>query len=175
MLAFRLLAPALVLLGMAGCFGPNPNLTESGLAKPVVTADFPARVNTGSTTELRVGVENPGPGDINSFSIAFAVVAVGGTQGNAEPLVVPAPAPARVGGDQDISASIASISPDPTTIGQGGVVFQFGPLGEEESTEVVFEITAPSESGRYANSLQVYDSQALDRIGAIKVETEVVD
>ena len=161
------------MLGLAGCFGPSPNLTEGGLAKPVVTADFPARVEAGSTTELTVGVENPGPGDINSFSIAFAVVAVGGGQGNAEPLVLPAPAPARLGGDQKISSSIASISPKPTTVGQGGVVFQFGPLGEEESTEVVFEIVAPRESGDYANSLQVYDSQALDRIGAIKVQTEV--
>ena len=172
-IALRVVATGVVLLGLAGCFGPSPNLTEGGLAKPVVTADFPSRVTAGSTTELTVGIENPGPGDISSFSIALAVVAVGGSQGNAQPLVVPAPAPERLGGDQKISASIASISPEPTTVGQGGVVFQFGPLGEEESTEVVFEIIAPTEEGNYANSLQVYDSQALDRIGAIKVQTEV--
>lgn len=164
---------SVVWLGLAGCFGPSPNLTEGGLGKPVVTSDFPARVEAGSTVELTVGIENPGPGDINSFSIAFAVVAVGGGQGNAKPLVLPAPAPARLGGDQKISSSIDSISPEPTTVGQGGVVFQFGPLGEEESTEVVFDIIAPTEEGNYANSLQVYDSQALDRIGAIKVQTEV--
>ena len=162
-----------VLLGLAGCFGPNTNLTEGGLAKPVVTADLPSRVEAGATAELTVGIENPGPGDINSFSIAFAVVAVGGSQGNARPLVIPAPAPARLGGEQKTSSSIASISPKPVTVGEGGVVFQFGPLGEEESTEVVFEIVAPTDAGDYANSLQVYDSQALDRIGAIKVETEV--
>jgi hypothetical protein len=163
----------IVLLGLAGCFGPNPNLTEGGLAKPVVTADLPSRVETSATTELTVGIENPGPGDINSFSIAFALVAVGGTQGNARPLVLPAPAPARLGGEQKTSSSIASISPKPVTVGQGGVVFQFGPLGEEESTEVVFEIIAPADPGNYANSVQVYDSQVLDRIGAIKVQTEV--
>jgi hypothetical protein len=169
----RLAVLGFVWIGLAGCFGPSPNLTEGGLAKPVVTADFPSRVSVGSTTEMTVGIENPGPGDISSFSIAFAVVAVGGSQGNAKPLVLPAPAPARLGGDQKISSSVASISPEPTAVGQGGVVFQFGPLGEEESTEVVFEIIAPAEEGNYANSLQVYDSQALDRIGAIKVQTEV--
>ena len=91
------------LLGLLGCFGPNPNLTEGGLAKPVVTADLPSRVEAGATAELTVGIENPGPGDINSFSIAFAVVAVGGSQGNAEPLVIPAPAPAWLGGEQRTS------------------------------------------------------------------------
>jgi hypothetical protein len=169
----RSVVVGVVLLGLAGCFGPNPNLTEGGLAKPVVTADLPSRIQAGATIELRVGIENPGPGDIHSFSIAFAVVAVGGTQGNAQPLVIPAPVPARLGGEQKTSSSIASIRPKPVTVGQGGVVFQFGPLGEEEVTEVVFEIVAPTDAGNYANSLQVYDSQALDRIGAIKVQTEV--
>ena len=36
------------------------------------------------------------------------------------------------------------------TVGEGGVVFQFGPLGEEESTEVVLEIVAPTDAGDYA-------------------------
>lgn len=169
----RVALVSVAVLSLAGCFGPNPNLTEGGLAKPVVTADFPDRVSVGSINELTVSIENPGPGAMSSFSIAFAVVAVGGSRGNAQPLVAPAAAPEQLGSQQDISPSIASIDPEPVTVGQGGVVFQFGPLGEEESTEVVFSIVAPDDPGRYAGSLQAYDSQAIDRIGAIKVETEV--
>ena len=170
----RILVATAAVVFAAGCFGPNPNLTESGLAKPVVTLEFPQRVDAGSTTELTVNVTNPGPGEMTSFSIAFLVVAVGGGRGNAQSLVAPAPAPERLGTEQEVSPSIASIEPTPVDVGESGLVFRFGPLGEEESASVGFEIVAPTEPGNYANSLQVYDSRVIDRIGAVKLETEVV-
>lgn len=167
------LALVVAALSLAACFGPDPNLTEGGLAKPFVTADFPATIEAGETAELTLTVENPGPGDMNSFTVAFGAVAQGGGEGNARPLVVPAPAPERLGGEQEISASFGTIEPRPLTVGEGGALFRFGPLPEEESASVTFEIIAPDDPGSYANSLQAYDSQVIDRIDAVKLETEV--
>jgi hypothetical protein len=169
----RVLLAGLILAAVAGCFGPDPGLTESGLAKPVITVDWPAELPAGTTEELVVEVENPGPGDMSAFSIAFAAIAVGGSQGNAQALLLPAAPPDELGEDQPISASIAEIEPPPLTVGQGGLVFGFGPLPTGESTSVSFQIELPEEPGTYANSVQAYDSRALDRIDAQKLQVEV--
>lgn len=170
---FRIIAAGLALVALSACFGPDPSLTESGLAKPIVTLEFPSEVEAGSTAELTVEVDNPGPGDMNSFSVAFAAVAVGGQRGNARSLLTPAPAPNRLGAEQAISSSLTSIDPEPVTVGEGGLVFRFGPLAEEEAVSVSFEVAVPEDAGLYANSVQAYDSQILDRIDAVKLETEV--
>jgi len=165
----------LALACLAACFGPDPNLTEGGLGKPFMTVDFPTEAEAGSTEELLIEIDNPGPGDMSSFTVAFANVAVGGTEGNVLPLVRPAPPPEQLGDDQQVSSSISSIEPEPLTVGEGGLVFRFGPLPEEESTTVSFEVAVPEEAQLYANSVQAYDSQVLDRIDAVKVQVEVVD
>ena len=172
---FRAVLAGLALACLAACFGPDPNLTEDGLGKPFLTVDFPIEAEAGSTEELLVEIDNPGPGDMSSFTVAFANVAVGGTEGSVQPLVRPAPPPEQIGDDQQVSPSISSIEPEPLTVGEGGLVFRFGPLPEEESASVSFEVVVPEESELYANSLQVFDSQVLDRIDAVKVQVEVVD
>jgi hypothetical protein len=171
----RLALAALVLTATAGCFGADPGLTESGLAKPVVTIDLPAELPAGTTEELVVEIENPGPGDMSAFSVAFAAIAVGGGEGNAQPLLLPAAPPEDLGDDQPLSSSIDAIEPEPLTVGQGGLVFGFGPLPAGESTSVSFDIVVPDEPGTYANSVQAYDSQALDRIDAQKLQVEVTN
>ena len=166
---------SLALACLAACFGSDPNLTEDGLGKPFLTVDFPTEAAAGSTEELLVEIDNPGPGDMSSFTVAFANVAVGGTEGNAQTLLRPAPPPERIGDDQQVSPSISAIEPEPLTIGEGGLVFRFGPLPEEESASVSFEVVVPEESQTYANSVQVFDSRVLDRIDAVKLQVEVVD
>jgi hypothetical protein len=171
----RLALAGLVLAVATGCFGADPGLTESGLAKPVITVDWPVELPAGSTEQLIVEVENPGPGDMNAFSIAFAAIAIGGSEGNAQPLLAPAAPPEDLGEDQPISSSITAIEPEPLTVGQGGLVFGFGPLPAGESSSVSFDVEVPEQPGTYANSVQAYDSQALDRIDAQKLQVEVTD
>jgi len=166
---------SLALACLAACLGPDPNLTDDGLGKPLLTVDFPAEAAAGSTEELLVEIDNPGPGDMSSFTLAFANVAVGGAEGSAQPLLRPAPPPEQLGDDQQLSPSISSVEPQPVTVGEGGLVFRFGPLPEEESASVSFEVVVPEESHTYANSVQAFDSQVLDRIDAVKVQVEVID
>ena len=172
---FRVVLACISFAWLAGCFGPSSDLTEDGLGKPFVTVEFPAEATAGSTEELLVEIDNPGPGDMNSFTVAFANVAVGGTEDSVQPLLQVAPPPEQLGDDQPVSASIASIEPEPLTIGQGGLVFGFGPLPEEESASVSFEVVVPEAGGTYANSVQAYDSQVLDRIDAVKLQVVVAD
>jgi hypothetical protein len=172
---FRVVLASLALACLTSCLGTDPNLTEAGLGKPFLSVDFPTEASAGSTEELLVEIDNPGPGDMSSFTVAFANVAVGGTVGNASPLLRPAPPPRRIGDDQQVSPSIASIEPEPVTVGEGGLVFRFGPLPEEASATASFEVVMPEEPQTYANSVQVFDSQVLDRIDAVKVQVEVVD
>ncbi len=171
----RVALACVVLASLAACFGPNSDLTEDGLGKPFVTVDFPAEATAGSAEELLVEIDNPGPGDMNAFTVAFANVAVGGTEDSIQPLLRLAPTPEQLGDDQPISPSITSIEPEPLTVGQGGLVFGFGPLPEEEAVSVSFEVVVPEAGGIYANSVQAYDSQVLDRIDAVKLQVEVAD
>jgi hypothetical protein len=172
---FSAVLASLALACLAACLGPDPNLTDDGLGKPFLTVDFPTEAAAGSTEELLVEIDNPGPGGMSSFTLAFANVAVGGAEGSAQPLLRPAPPSEQLGDDQQVSPSISSIEPQPLTVGEGGLVFRFGPLPEEESASVSFEVVVPEESQTYANSVQVFDSQVLDRIDAVKVQVEVVD
>jgi hypothetical protein len=171
----RFVLASLALAFITACLGADPNLTEDGFGKPFLTVDFPTEAAAGSTEELLIEVENPGPGDMSSFTVAFANVAVGGTVGSAPSLLRPAPPPRRIGGDQRVSPSITSIEPEPVTVGEGGLVFRFGPLPEEESAAVSFEVVVPEEPQTYANSVQAFDSQLLDRIDAVKVQVEITN
>jgi len=166
---------SLALACLAACLGPDPNLTDDGLGKPILIVDFPTEAEAGSTEGLLIEIDNPGPGDMSSITIAFANVAVGGTDGSVQPLLRPAPPPEQLGDDQQVSPSISSIEPEPLTVGEGGLVFRFGPLSEGESASVSFEVVVPEESQLYANSVQAFDSQVLDRIDAVKLQVEVVD
>ncbi|MGH2736921.1 MAG: hypothetical protein ACRDKZ_15180 [Actinomycetota bacterium] len=149
----------------AACFPGDQNLTESGEGKPVVAADFPATVQPGSTNDLTIEVSNPGPGDIDSVLVAFALVGIGGEQGNARPLVVP--------GARDDSPSVDEVEPEPVGVGEGGTIYRFGGLAVDGSGTYRFEIVTPDEPGTYANSLQVYDGADPQRIDGLRLQTEV--
>lgn len=156
---------ALMLLLLAGCFGPDPNLTEDGKGKPVIRAEFPARVPPGSVHTATLTVENPGPGDIGTVTVAFAGVGAPAAAGLPVELV-----PITTSSD---NPAVRSVEPEPRRVSQDGVVYYFSPLPEGESLDIAFEIVVPERPGPAASSVSVYDGNDTERIRGLRLETEV--
>lgn len=153
------------LLLLASCFGPDPNVTDSGRGLPEVSAEFPERVQAGSEESLVVTVSNPGPEDMLGVTIAFTSVAVSGRTEIPDPLVVP--------GVKAASRSVVAVSPEPVAVSPDGVSYRFSALDEGESLTVTFTIRVPDGAGFLANSVTAYDSQEVDRARGVRVETTV--
>ena len=162
----RLAAGAVVLTLLAGCFGPDPNLSEGGKGLPVLSVDFPPTVEAGSTAMATLSVENPGPGDMSSVVVAFASVGVAAASGPLPAELVP------LGAGRDDSA-IESVRPAPRSVSDDGVIYVFDGLREGESLEVTFSIRVPDDPGPAANSGSVYAGDESDRIRGLRLETEV--
>src|SRR5918995_1185212 len=113
----RILAAAFASTALVSCFGPDPNLTESGKGKPEVTIDFPAQLQRRSVETAVVTVTNPGPGDMAGFSIEFSLVGKVGNETLPTPLVA--------AGAGERSPSIEGVEPDPTAVSLEGVRFFF--------------------------------------------------
>jgi hypothetical protein len=159
-------AVALLLLLSAGCFGGDANVTETGMGLPVVSAEFPDPVEAGSTHNLEVSVENPGPGDMETVAVAFALIGPkAGDAGFPAPLI-------GLGVDGE-SPSIVEVQPSPNGVSADAVVYTFEGIAEGESATYTFRVTVPNEPGIAANSVQVYDGQEIDRAAGIRVETTV--
>jgi hypothetical protein len=161
----RLVAASLAVIALAACFGPDPNLTESGTGKPDVTISFPDEVQASSVNDLVVTVSNPGPGDMSGFSIEFSLVGKAGDETLPTPLVA--------AGSQKQSPSIERIEPEPKAVSLEGVRFFFGALDEGESTDVRFRVEAPGRPGVAANAVIVSDAEELDRSRGVQLVTEV--
>lgn len=162
----RLALASVVLVALAACFGPDPNLTDSGKGKPALSIEFPEEVEAGGTATATLTVENPGPGDMSSVVVAFASVGVAAASG-------PLPAelvPITTSGD---NPAIASVTPEPRSVSEDGVIYVFDGLREGESLEVEFAIRAPETPGPAANSVSVYAGDEADRIRGLRLETVV--
>lgn len=151
---------------LAACFGPDPNLTESGLGRPYVSVTFPETAEPGSVHDAEVTIENPGPGDMSSVIVAFA--RVGPAQGG-EPLPFPIVDP---GADRE-NPAIVSIDPEPDGISPDAVVFRFGSLAEGEMMTVTFSLEVPTNVGPAANSVTVYAGEDPSRARGDRLETQV--
>lgn len=163
----RLFLVALVLpVAATACFGPDPNLTDDGKGKPLVGVEFPETVDAGSVNTATLTVENPGPGDIGTVTVAFAGVGVPAASG---PLPVDL-VPITTTSD---NPAVASVEPEPRKVSNDGVVYYFGPLPEGETLDIVFEIVAPEQPGPAASSVSVYDGNDTDRIRGLRLATEV--
>lgn len=162
----RVVAVATVLLLAAGCFGPDPNLTESGKGKPLLEVEFPEESAAGSVETATLTVENPGPGDIEILTVAFAGVGVPAASGPLPVDLVP------ITTTQD-NPAVRSVDPEPQRVSNDGVVYYFGPLDEGETTEIAFEIVLPKTPGPAASSVSVYDARAIDRIRGLRLATAV--
>lgn len=162
----RLLAAAAASMLLTGCFGPDPNLTESGKAKPLLDVEFPAEVSPGAVETATLTVENPGPGRIDVLTVAFAGVGVPAASG---PLPVDL-VPITTTSD---NPAVRSVEPEPRKVSGDGVVYYFGPLEEGGVTEIAFELVVPDEPGPAASSVSVYDGRETDRIRGVRLATTV--
>jgi hypothetical protein len=150
----------------AGCFGPDPNLTDSGLGRPYVSVTFPETAEPGSVHDAEVTIENPGPGDMSSVVIAFARV---GPARGGEPLPFPIVDP----GADRANPAIVSIEPEPDGISPDAVVFRFGSLPEGEIMTITFSLRVPAEEGSAANSVTVYAGEDPSRARGDRLETQI--
>jgi hypothetical protein len=162
----RLLVALLALASLAACFGPDPNLTESGQAKPLLSAEFPPEVEAGAAATATLTVENPGPGDIGTVTVAFAGVGAPAASGPLPNDLVPITT-------SSANPALRSVDPEPTEVSDDGVVYYFGALPEGETLEIAFEIVVPEQPGPAAASVSVYDGNDPDRIRGLRLETEV--
>ena len=163
----RLAAATLALSLLTGCFGDARETTESGKGFPRLSVDIPASVELGSELTAELTVENPGPGDMDGVVVAFAPI--GPSQGSNE-------LPTQLVGfavDGEENPSIIEIDPEPQGVGQGAVVYRFGPLAEGDSMVISFRLNAPVVPGTAANSVQVYDSADVARARGVRLETLV--
>lgn len=151
---------------LSACYGENPNLTEGGLGRPYVTVEFPATVESGSTHDAIVTVENPGPGDMDSVVIAFARV---GPARGGEPLPYPIIDP----GARRENPAIVAIDPEPAGISTDAVVFRFGRLPEGESMSITFTLEVPAVAGPAANSVTAYAGEDPSRARGARLDTDV--
>lgn len=162
---------ALALVG-AACFGPDPNVTEQGEGRPELVVRFPDSVAASSIATARLEVSNPGPGDIPTLVVAFALVGPG--QGQTE---VPDP---LVGfGRRGENPSIVAVEPEPASVSPDGVVFTFEGAGgapvlpEGDRTTIAFRVRTPVRPGVAANSVSVYDGTDPSRVRGARLETSV--
>lgn len=162
----RLAIAAVALALLPACFGPDPNLTDAGKGKPLITVDFPDTAAPGEVATATFTVENPGPGDIRSVAIAFASVGAAAASGPLPVDLVPITT-------SDDNPAIASIEPEPDDVSPDGVVYFFGALPEGESVDISFDILVPETTGTAANSVSVYDAADTARIRGLRLETVV--
>ena len=160
----RLAACAAILAIATSCFGPDPDVTERGESRPVVTADFPEVVEPGSVHTLELAIENPGPGVFSSLFVTFSQVGAAAGESLPEP-IVDVPVKGR-------PEPVVDVDPEPVKVAEG-IRFRFSPLPEGETREIRFELRVPEQAGVAANSVQVYDGAKPDRIRGVLVSTRV--
>lgn len=162
----RLVAAVCALALLSGCFGPDPDVTESGKGKPVIAVEFPESVSRGATETATLTVENPGPGDIGSLVVAFASVGVAGASGPLPAELVPLAASSD-------NPAVASVTPEPRDVSDDGVVYVFEGLEEGASIEISFRLRVPETPGPAANSVSVYAGEDAARIRGLRLSTVV--
>jgi hypothetical protein len=159
-------AVAAMLLLLPACFTSKANLTESGKGRPVLTIEFPEVSEPESVQDAVLEVTNPGPEDMQTVAVAFALVGPAAGQIEFPNILVP------FGMGRD-NPAIAEVEPEPEAISDDGAVYFFGPLAEDASLTITFSIVVPDETGVAANSVQVYDGGEIDRAKGIRLETLV--
>ena len=171
----RLWILVLAVAVLSSCYGPEPNLTESGQGRPTIDVEFPSRVAPGSMHDMLVTVDNPGPGDLPILSVSFTLVGVAGEPQPPDPLVQP--------GTKGRSVSVVSVDPVPGSVSEDGTIFLFGDtdaastpdpfLPEGASASLTFRVRIPDRIGLLANSVTAYDGREPARARGVLVKTEV--
>jgi hypothetical protein len=160
-------AAVLVCLGLflfAGCVRDTSGLTSSGLGKPGLSVSFPEAAPAGSTQTAVLEVSNPGPGEMRVLAVTFVLVGPGPNQKEL-------PRPLIAGGVNESTGEIVSVSPEPRSVSDDGLVYTFDGLAEGATTKISFEIRVPQVPGAFANSVQVHDGQDLERLTGVRLDT----
>jgi hypothetical protein len=152
----RVAGTAVLALVFAACYGAG---SESGPTPPEISIDFPASSEAGSVQTMTLTVRNPGPPAMSSVLVTFARVGL-------DPPIVDGAARHR-------NPAVVSVEPEPLTVDQAAVVYQFDGLAEGESATVEFRLKVPVRLGVAANSVQVSDGGAPNRLRGIRLETTV--
>ena len=166
MIVRRIVAAAVVVLALAGCYGPDPNLTEAGEGKPFVTVQFPAEVQSGSVHTAVVEIENPGPGDMSRLSVTFSIVGQGTAQGGIPPAIVPLGAAGE-------NEAISDVRPEPVAVSRDGIVYVFDGIDEGATKTIEFEIRVTGAPGPAANAVIVSDAEDVERARGARMETTI--
>ncbi len=162
MVRILIAATALVLVG--ACFGGDPNVTESGKGRPVVTIRFPETARPGSVQTASVRVSNPGPEDMSSLAVSFTLL--GRLEG-----AVPNPI-VQLGYNRE-NPAIIEVEPRPRAVSFDGVTYVFDGLAEEASVSLRFKLKLPDEPGLAGNAVTVSDGQEPDRARGVPLQTMV--
>jgi hypothetical protein len=144
-----------VAVAFAACFGAD----DSGPRPPEVSIDFPATSEAGSVQTMILTVTNPGPEPMSSVLVTFTRVGID--------------VPIVDGAARRDNPAVVSIDPEPLTVDQSAVVYQFDGLADGESTTIEFRLKVPVRRGVAANSVQVSDGGSPDRLRGLRLETTV--
>ena len=158
----RLVAAAVALLLLGGCFGPDPDLTPEGKGLPELSLEFPATAAPGSVQTAALTIDNPGPGDLSAIVVAFSRLG--------DPALPPPIVEVAGPGQED---PVRSVDPEPNAVSRDGAIYTFDGLGEGETMTIRFELTIPDVDGKVGNAVQVYDGQDPDRARGVRLLTEV--
>ena len=158
----RVALACVVALALGACYGPDPDLTESGKGLPELSVEFPARSEAAATETAILRVTNPGPGAMSSAVVAFARVG--------DPSL---PAPIVEAGRRRRARGIAAVRPRPEAVSPNGVVYRFAALAAGESLSITFRLRMPRESGAVGNAVQVYDGAEPQRARGIRLTTRL--
>ncbi len=161
-MTIRIAAALLAILSVSACSGPDANLTETGKAKPQLSAEFPATAARGEVVTATLQISNPGPADIGTLVVSFARV---GDPSLPPPIVEPRRSRQASG--------IEAIRPEPTGESPPDATYTFPGIAEGGSTTLEFDLRIPNETGTLGNSIQVYDGAEIDRARGVRIETEV--
>lgn len=155
---------AMLLTG--ACVRDTSSLTSEGLGKPELSVSFPETVEPGSTHTAELEISNPGPGGMDIVQVTFVLVGPGPNQSEL-------PRPLILGGANESTGKIVSVTPEPRAVSSDQLVYSFEGLEEGESTLVSFRIRVPMITGAFANSVQVYDGRDLERLTGVRLDTLV--
>ncbi|HET7481386.1 MAG TPA: hypothetical protein VFK89_00860 [Actinomycetota bacterium] len=156
-----LAALGLVSVLLAGCYGPDPDVTDAG-GKPELTLDFPDPAPAGTVQELTITVSNPGPEDMDSVVVAFSRLG----DPRLPPPLIDVAAKREPGAITDITPSPNGTSPD-------RVVFTFDGIREGDSRTITFRVEMPADAGFYGNAILVYEGSHPGRAKGVRLETHV--
>ena len=152
---------------LGGCFGPDPDLTESGKSRPDLTIDAPPTAAPGDEIEATLTISNPGPQEFSGTVVAFA--RLGDPQ-------LPYPIVESVAGR---AVGVVDVAPDPVAESPDGVTFRFPGLADGESLKITFTLRIPERGAMtgnpesVGNSVQVYDAEDPERARGVPLKLQL--